>query len=270
MLSHRFVNLVSTVAALLGTIAPAQAATINFTGTLNSLSDPGQITGYSSKNLTNATFTGSYSFDPATPNTFYSTSINNYNPPPANLTPEQYLSGRYVQPVQKFTVKIGNATIDLPTGEETTFSRQFENSDTDSITVSNLFGATGTEDGYRVFLNLTDSTGRSLSSVSSDAELTSVALWDSSYFQLFRTGSACDGEVPVDCLFAEGVLTSLTTSNSELSAAQFSAARLVSEISPDLSSPAPKTSVPEPTAIAALVGLGILSVTQRLKRRSSL
>ncbi|MGV0029127.1 hypothetical protein [Phormidesmis priestleyi] len=268
MLSHRFVSFVGTVAALLGTIVPAQAATINFTGTLSALSDPGEVTGYNPEDLRNATFTGSYSFDPATPNTFYSTSIDNYNPSPANLTPEQYPSGRYVQPVQKFTVKIGNATIDLPTGEETAFSRQFENSDIDSITVSNLVrGAVGTEDGYKVFLNLTDSTGRSLSSVSSDAELTSVAQWDSSYFQLFRTGSACDGAVPADCLFAEGVLTSFTNSDAE-SATQFSATRFVSKLSSNSLSPAPKTSVPEPTSIAVILGLGILSVTQRLRRRS--
>jgi PEP-CTERM motif len=266
LLRHRLVNCVGTVVGVLGMIAPAQAATINFTGTLTSLSDPGKVTGYDSDNLTNAAFTGTYTFDPTTPNTFYSTSLDNYNPSPANLTPEQYPSGRYVQPVENFTVKIGAVTIDLPTGEGTAFSRQLENRDTDSLTVSTLVkGATSTRDSYRVFFNLADSTGRSLSSVASDAELASLPQWDSSYFQLFRTGSACNQAALADCLFAEGVLTSFI--NGDRSESPPFTTGVTSELS--LSLPDHKTSVPEPTSIAAMLGLGLLGLMQRLKRRSA-
>lgn len=263
MLSHHLVKLVSAVAVVFGVVVPAQSATIDFTGTLTTLSDPGNVTGYNPKDLTNATFSGSYTFDPATPNTFYSTSFDFYNPPPANLTPEQFPSGRYVQPVEKFAVNIGETTIDLPRGEGTAFSRQFDKGDTDAITVSTLVRGASARDGYRVFLSLADSKGRSLSSVSSNAESTSLAQWDSSYFQLFRTGSACDQAVPADCLFAEGVLTSLT--DRERPAQSFTT-RFVSE-SPDPLSDR-KTAVPEPTSIATLLGLGMLGAVHRLKRRS--
>ncbi|NJR51281.1 MAG: hypothetical protein HC780_18605 [Leptolyngbyaceae cyanobacterium CSU_1_3] len=275
MLSHRLVIVVGAVVVVaLGTIAPAQAATVTFSGTLRSLSDPGQITGYDSKNLANATFRGSYTFDPSTPNTFYSTRIDNYNPPPANLTPDQYPSGRYVQPVQKFMVQIGAATIDLPIGPETAFSRQFENSATDSLTVSNLVrGETGTGDGYRVFLAVADSTGQSLSSVSSDAESTSLPTWDRSYFQVFSPTSQCGA---ANCIFAEGILTSLVghSSHPETSESEQSTTKFTAKFAPELlplkhSLKTSGVSVPESTSIVALLGLGILGVTAFLKQRYS-
>ncbi|KAM3099736.1 PEP-CTERM sorting domain-containing protein [Phormidesmis sp. 146-12] len=263
-MSHRLVNLASTVAVVLGLVVPAQAATIDFTGTLTTLSDPGNVTGYDPKDLRNAIFAGSYTFDPTTPNSFYSTSLDFYNPPSANLPPEQFPSGRYVQPVEKFAVNIGNTTIDLPSGEGTAFSRQFENSDTDSITVSTLVKGAAAREGYKVFLSLADSTGRSLSSVSSNAESTSVPQWDSSYFQLFRTGSECDQTVPADCLFAEGVLTSLSDRNA--STAQRFTTRLTSDLA-DTPLSERRTPVPEPASIATILGLGILGAARRFKQR---
>jgi hypothetical protein len=185
----RLAPLALATALVVGGSFPAsvQAGTINFDGTLTNLVDPNNLSGIDPTKLAESLFSGSYTFDPATPDSLG----GRLGSRSANYLLRPNVEG------QGIAAKIGNLSLAAPIGESSYFSRQFNNNDVrgwDYVEIDNGTSVGGSNQ-TRLFLSLEDQSGQALSSVGPNADPTSLTGWSRGAFQVIAPNFTAEGKL---------------------------------------------------------------------------
>jgi hypothetical protein len=178
---------------------PLQAQTIRFQGKLTRLFDPQGRTGYDPQDLSNASFSGSYSFDPDTPDAFR-TAVGGQLEGMGGQHSARYLQ-RDLPSGQGMQVQIGQLLLTPPLGGQNFLSRQLDNGDTyDAYRVQVFAGEE--QASFGAFIGLVDETGQALQSSGPDADPISLQPWRQRFFQVYQSNP--NGSPGI---LAEGVLS---------------------------------------------------------------
>lgn len=191
MIIYRLLLGLTALALVASTTAlePASAKTINFNGTLTNLFDPNNLSGIDIAKVTESLFSGSYTFEPTTPDALGGKG-SNFS---ANYLLRPNVNG------QGIAAQIGNFILQPPTGDNSYFARQFNNNDVrgwDYIEIDNgAGGAIAGSDRTRLFLSLEDQSGKALSSVGPNSDPMSFAGWERGTFRVIAPNFSAAGQL---------------------------------------------------------------------------